>query len=63
LNSKNKQIMESTISNKQVELLIEMIEDKIFMFDFNMKKYNIDYVADIAELESLKALFKLALES
>jgi len=55
--------MESTISNKQVELLIEMIEDKIFMFDFNMKKYNIDYVADIAELESLKALFKLALES
>jgi repressor of nif and glnA expression len=63
LNSKNLQTMESTISNKQVELLIEMIEDKIFMFDFNMKKYNIDYVADISELESLKALFKLALES
>jgi hypothetical protein len=55
--------MESTINNRQVELLIEMLEDRIFMLEDVMKIDNIDYVADIAELESLKALFKLALES
>jgi len=55
--------MENSINNKQVELLIEMLEDRIFMLEDVMKIDNIDYVADIAELESLKTLFKLALES
>jgi hypothetical protein len=55
--------MENSISNRQVELLIEMLEDRIFMLEDVMKVDNTDYVADIAELESLKALFKLALES
>ena len=42
--------MESTINNRQVELLIEMLEDRIFMLEDVMKIDNIDYVADIAEL-------------
>jgi hypothetical protein len=55
--------MESSINSRQVELLIEMLEDRIEMLEDVMKVDNTDYVADIAELQSLKDLFKLALES
>jgi hypothetical protein len=55
--------MENSINNRQVELLIEMLEDRIFMLEDVMKVDGTNYVADIVELESLKTLFKLALES
>jgi hypothetical protein len=54
--------MESTINNRQVELLIEMLEDRIFMLEDVMKVDGTNYVEDIVELNNLKTLFKLALE-
>ena len=54
--------MERSINNRQVELLIEMLEDRIFMLNDIVKIDNIDYANDIAELADLKALFESAIE-
>ena len=54
---------EKTINNKQTKLLIEMLEDRIFMLEDISKIDNIDYANDIIELQSLKSLFELALKS
>jgi hypothetical protein len=60
-NNLNKQTMK--ISNTELELLIEMIEDRIFMLKDINKIDNIDYEADIFDLEQIIKKFKIALKS
>lgn len=54
--------MESSINIRQVELLIEMLEDRIFMLEDVMKVDGTNYIADIAELRSLMDIFKLTIQ-
>jgi hypothetical protein len=53
----------TSITKNELNLLIEIIEDRIFMLKDITKIDNIDYEADIFDLEQIIKKFKIKLES